>query len=362
MRDFTPEEMLDRLDRVRALMAAAPVDALVCNDAASVRYLTGFRGEPARLLLTADDAVLYTSFRSIAWAEAQTSGIELSVEPDPLADIGRRLGKIGRTVGVDSGIRHHQLVELQQRLADHRVLPSPLVDLARRIKSSAELALLRQSQRHNESVLQAVLPRIRPGMTERAVQGMILAEIATNEALDGPAFPPIVAAGPNAWEIHHRPDATPLRPGDMVILDLGVMFRGYASDMTRSVCLGEPAAAMREVYELVAEAQDRAFAAIRAGASSRAVDAAARAVIRAAGRDRGFTHGLGHAIGLEVHDPGLSLSPSGPDIPLEAGMALTIEPGVYLEGEFGVRSEDIIVVRDAGFENLTAQTRDLVSL
>jgi Xaa-Pro aminopeptidase len=362
MRDFTPEEMLARLDRVRALMAAESVDALISGDTASVRYLTGFRGEPARLLLTAAHAVLYTSFRSIAWAEDQTSGIELSVEPDPLADIGRRLGKDRLRVGVDSGIRHCHFNELQRSLPDHRAQPTPVVDLARRIKSAGEIALLRRSQRLNEQVLQAVLPQIRAGMTERGVQGLILAEIAANEALDGPSFPPIVAAGANAWEIHHRPDATPLRPGDMVILDLGVTFRGYASDMTRSICLGEPTAAMREVYELVLEAQRQAFAGIRAGASSRTVDAAARSVIRAAGLDRGSTHGLGHGIGLEVHDPGLTLSPSGPESLLEAGMVLTIEPGIYLEGEFGVRTEDIVVVLDGGFENLTTLSHDLICL
>lgn len=362
MSDFTPEEMAARINRVRALMLADSVDALISSDAASVRYLTGFRGEPAFLWLTPDDAVLYTSFRSITWAEMQTRGIELAIDPVPLADISRRLGKRGLVIGVDSGIRHTRLNELQQPLGDHRLRPSAVVDLARRIKSAGEIELMRRSQRLNENVFRTVLPKIRAGMTERGVQGLILAEIAANEELEGYAFSPIVAAGANAWEIHHRPDATPLRPGDMVILDLGVMFRGYASDMTRTVCLGEPTPFMRGVHDLVAEAQNRAFEGIRTGASSRLVDAAARDVIRAAGHDRGFTHGLGHAIGLEVHDPGLNLSSSGPDIALEAGMALTIEPGVYLEGEFGVRIEDTIVVEDGGFENLTTQPRELICL
>ncbi len=362
MRGFTPEEMIARLNRVRALMAADSVDALISSDAPSVRYLSGFRGEPAILLVTQDEVVLYTSFRSISWAERQTSGIELSVEPEPLAEISRRIGGRSRTVGVDSGIRHAHLRGLREKLGDHRLMPSAVIDLARRIKSAGEIELMRRSQCFNEGIFNAVLPGIRAGMTERGVQGLILAEIAANEELDGYAFSPIVAAGANAWEIHHRPDATPLRPGDMVILDLGVIFRGYASDMTRTVCLGEPTPFMREVHDLVAEAQSRACAEIRSGVSSRVVDAAARDVIRAAGHDRGFTHGLGHSIGLEVHDPGPTLSPSGPDIALETGMALTIEPGVYLEGQFGVRIEDTIVVQESGFKNLTCQSRELICL
>jgi Xaa-Pro aminopeptidase len=225
-----------------------------------------------------------------------------------------------------------------------------------------EVDRLRQSQQLNEAVFSAVLPRIRPGMTERGVQGLILSEIAAHEDLDGYSFSPIVAAGANAWEIHHLPDATPLQMGDMVIIDLGVIHRGYASDMTRTVCLGPPTDRMREIYECVSEAQDRAFDVIQSGVSNHEVDAAARALICHAGHGRGFTHGLGHGIGLQTHDPGIRLSAEAPELPLEAGMAFTIEPGIYLEGEFGVRIEDTIIVRHNGYENLTRQSKAFTSL
>jgi Xaa-Pro aminopeptidase len=342
-------------------MAAEKLDALISSDPASVRYATGFRGEPRMLLLTPDQVVLYTSFRTLPWAKQQTQDVELFTSLDPLGEILHRLHG-SSVVGVDPGISFNRMSELQRALDKHSVRISAAIGVARRIKSGAEINCLRESQRCNEEVFEAVMPRIRPGMTERGVQGLILAEIAGREDLEGYAFPPIVAAGANAWEIHHLPDATPLRAGDMVIVDLGVMHYGYASDMTRTICLGEPTARMREVYDCVSDAQTRAFNSIHQGASTREVDAAARDVISRAGHDRGFTHGLGHSIGLEVHDPGLNLRSTDPDIPLEPGMAFTIEPGIYLEGEFGVRTEDTVIVQERGYENLTRQSHDLMCL
>ena len=130
----------------------------------------------------------------------------------------------------------------------------------------------------------------------------------------------------------------------MVIIDLGVMYKGYASDMTRTICLGDPTPRMQEIYNLVSEAQTQAIAAIQPGITNHQVDAVAREIITAAGHARGFTHGLGHSIGQEVHDPAPALSTSSPEIQLAPGMAFTIEPGIYLENEFGVRTEDTIIV------------------
>ena len=361
MTDFTPTEMNERLARIRSQMADENIDAFISTDAASIRYTTGFRGEPRTLLLTSDQVVLYTSFRTLPWAKQQTREVELSTCPDPVADILSRVSD-GCIIGVDPGIRHQEVITLQQKLNPRAMILSPAIDLARQTKSDLEIERLRQSQRLNEAVFSAILPCIQPGMTERGVQGLILSEIAGREELDGVAFAPIVAAGPNAWEIHHLPDATPLREGDMVIIDLGVMHRGYASDMTRTVCLGQPTEHMRDIYACVAEAQQRAIAAIAVGVTNHAVDAAARSVISEAGHNRGFTHGLGHGIGLETHDPGITLSPKAPKMPLAAGMTFTIEPGIYLEDAFGVRIEDTIVVTNSGCENLTRQSNTFTCL
>jgi len=361
MTDFPSTEMHERLVRIRAQMRDEGLGAFITTDSASIRYATGFRGEPGTLLLTEDEVVLYTSFRTLAWAQQQTNDIELSTDPDPIDDIRRRFGG-PCLVAVDSGIRHENIIELQRTLNSHTVAPSAVIDTVRQIKSTIEIERLRESQQMNEAVFSAILPRIRIGMSERAVQGLILAEIAMHEGLDGYAFPPIVAAGKNAWEIHHLPDMTPLQKGDMVIIDLGVMHHGYASDMTRTICLGESSDKMREIYECVLESQQSAFDAIRQGVTNHEVDAVARAVIENAGHGRGFTHGLGHSIGLQTHDPGIRLSAKTPELPLEAGMAFTIEPGIYLENEFSVRIEDTIVVRPDGYENLTQQSKTFTCL
>lgn len=360
---FSQDQMLDRLARIRAAMADDALDALLVTDPANVRYTTGFRGEPRTLLLTDDSATLYTSFRTLAWAKAQTSTVELSTAQDPLAQIAGQLANAGSTVvGVDRWLSHTQHAAWRGKFHGAELRPTATIERVRRVKSDAEVARMAASQRKTEAVLAKVLPRIRPGQTERQVQGMILCAIAEDDTLDGYAFAPIVAAGANAWEIHHLPDATPLKLGELIILDLGVVYRGYASDMTRTVCLGEPTDEMVAVYDTVGRAQRTALDALVPGATTRQVDAAARAVIDDAGLGRGFTHGLGHSIGLETHDPGLNLSPKTEDVPLEPGMVFTLEPGTYLEGKFGVRTEDMVVVGDDAPINLTHWPHEMTRL
>lgn len=353
--------MQERLACIRAGMQSEGVDAVLSTDAASVRYATGFRGEPRTLLITAEELVLYTSFRTLPWAERQTQGVELSICDDPVADVLKRLPD-ACTIGVDPSTTHARMQELQERATPREATLSKTIAQARQIKSAAEVECLRESQQQNEAVFAAAMKQIKPGISERAARGIILSEIARREELDGFAFAPIVAAGPNAWEIHHLPDDTVLRDGDMVIIDLGVLHRGYASDMTRTVCLGEPTGRMREIHSLVGKAQADAIAAINPGVTNHQIDAIARKVIEDSGNGRGFTHGLGHAIGMEVHDPSPALSAKAPELTLQPGMAFTIEPGIYMENEFGVRTEDVIIVTDSGCENITRQAHELASL
>jgi Xaa-Pro aminopeptidase len=312
--------------------------------------------------MTNDDALLMTSFRSERWARSQTESFEVNCEADPVRRITGLIGRRELRIGVDWHITHHSLTGLRAAWPEQTVEPANCIEMIRRIKSEAEIRRLRQSQQINEALFATFLDRIRPGMTERAAQGLILAEMAAHEGGECPSFNPIVAAGPNAWEIHHQPDDTLLNKGGMVIIDLGVKFGGYASDMTRSICLGSATDRMREIHAKVGEAQLAAFTEIRDGVLATTADAAAREVIRAAGHDRGFTHGLGHGIGLDTHDADLRMSPGAGDLRLRSGMALTIEPGIYLENEFGVRTEDVVIVRDAGFENLTAITHELIEV
>ncbi|BCX46766.1 cytoplasmic peptidase PepQ [Haloferula helveola] len=354
--------MQARLDAVRRWMADNERDALYVTHPPNVRYLSGFRGEPAALFVDHDRAILITHDRSSRWARAQTSTFEVICDPDPVVHAGKLMEGPALRIGVDHHIPHTTLLSLRGAWNRHTLEPSDGIESLRRIKSEAEIAILRDSQAINERIFRRVLEHIRPGMTERAAQGVMLAEMAADEAVDGPSFTPIVASAGNAWEIHHQPDSTVLRQGDMVILDLGVMHAGYASDMTRTICLGPATDAMREIHSLVGRAQQAAFDAIRHGISAYAADAAARSVIEAAGHGSAFTHGLGHGIGLETHDAGLRMSPSARDTELRNGMAVTVEPGVYLEDRFGVRTEDVVIVREDGIDNLTTFTHELIEL
>lgn len=362
-RDFSDAEMRARLSRTRALMATHEIDALCLTGEHNVRYASGFRGEPRRLLITRSEAVLYTSARTAPWARAQTIDIEVSTAGDALADIVSRLaGKGVKTVGVERSLTHATFLGIQEQFSEYDVKVSTVVETARMVKSAAEVSYMRTAQEMAERVLRATLPEIRPGVTERFIRGRIRSRIAEIEEADDYAFGPLIVAGENAWEVHHRPDFRKVGPGDFIIIDMGARYRGYNSDMTRTLCVGAPTDEMRRVYATVKAAQDKAFAAIRANACNHAVDAAARDHIGAAGYGEYFTHGLGHSIGLEVHDPLLGFGKAQSEDTLEAGMVMTVEPGIYLEGKFGVRIEDVVVVTDDGYENLMSFERDLITL
>ena len=362
---FSTLEMSNRVAKIRQKMAEDDVDALIITNEANVRYLTGFRGEPRTVLITDESLVLYTSYRTLPWAEKQCSSlvdtIELVVASSPLTEIQKRL-KPALKIGTDHGITYRAIQGLQKQFPAHQVEPCAIIEEVRRIKSPAEISLMQQSQVLNEEIFRATLPLITLGMTERAVQGLMLAQMASNELVERYSFEPIVAFGPNAWEIHHLPDDTPISEEQMLLLDLGVFHQGYASDMTRTTCLGKATDQMHEVYEIVKKAQTAAIAAMRPGVTTHEIDRIAREIISEAGYARGFTHGLGHSIGLETHDPGLNLSQSTPETALEKGMVFTVEPGIYLEDGFGVRTEDVVVVTADGTQRLTREPLDLIEL
>ncbi|MEP4077074.1 M24 family metallopeptidase [Haloferula sp.] len=354
--------MEERLAAIRQWMASNEWDALLVTAPANVRYASGFRGEPGTLWIDTQHARLMTSFRSERWAREQTSTFEVVCADDPIDSITSLQHAPGLRIGVDRMIPYTTLSSLRSKWTAHSIEPVSGIETLRQVKSEAEVDRLRHSQTVNERIFDQVIPKIRPGISERAAQGLILAAMAADEEIDGPSFTPIVAAGGNAWEIHHQPDDTILAKGDMVIIDLGVRVAGYASDMTRTVCLGQASERMRNIHATVREAQLAAFETIRHGVSAREADAAARKVIDDAGHGRTFTHGLGHGIGLETHDAHLRMSPSAEDVTLQSGMAVTVEPGIYLEDEFGVRTEDIVIVRPDGIENLTTTTHELIEI
>ena len=344
------------------------MDALLVSDLINVRYLSGFTGSNAALLIFAGTgrAVLATDSRYETQAARQAPDVEVAIERACGRHlIGRALAEGARRVGFESHVVTVEAFDsLSAQLADHAgaelVRASGTVEALREVKDAGEIAVLRRACAAADNALIELIERggLRPGRTELAVARELEASMLDHGA-DGRAFETIVAAGPNSAVPHHRPTEAPLARGDFVKIDFGALAGGYHSDMTRTFVLGEPAAWQREVYDVVAAAQRAGCRALAVGATLSAVDAAARRIIEDAGYGGNFGHGLGHGVGLQIHEaPGINSSATGA---LRAGAVVTVEPGVYLPGRGGVRIEDTLLVGREP-ESLTAFPRELVVL
>jgi Xaa-Pro aminopeptidase len=354
---------------LRALLTGADegvgVDALLVTGLVNVGYLTGFTGSNACLLVGADGAdVFCTDGRYTVQAAAQVPDLPAVIDrAGPMALVATvaergsgRLGFESDTVSVDT---HAALVAAAAPVSLVRV--PGLVQRLRAVKDDGEVASLRRACAAADAALADLIAAggLRPGRTEREVALDLEARMRGHGAA-GRAFESIVAAGTNAAIPHHRPSAAVLRRGDLVTLDFGALVDGYHSDMTRTVVLGPAAGWQRDLYGLVARAQAAGCAALVPGADVVEIDRVARDVVVAAGQGANFPHGLGHGVGLAIHEaPGLG--PTGSGV-LAAGMTVTVEPGVYLPGRGGVRIEDTVLVTADGPEPLCRTTRELLEL
>ncbi|MGH3897319.1 MAG: M24 family metallopeptidase [Pseudonocardiaceae bacterium] len=354
-----------RREALCARLRAKELDALLVTDLLNIRYLTGFTGSSGAVLVHAEGderSVFVTDGRYRTQSQRQVPDLRRVIDRSSLLRLAKeatvagigRLGFESHVVTVDG---HAALAKVTG--ADRLVATSRPVETLRRIKDDTEVAVLRAACAVADTALAGLLADggLHPGRTEREVARDLEARMVVAGAA-GPSFETIVAAGANSAVPHHRPTDTQLRRGDLVKLDFGALVDGYHSDMTRTLVLGDPAGWQREIYDLVAAAQAAGRAALRAGADVRDVDAAARDVIAQAGHGEDFVHGLGHGVGLQIHEaPALSQFGVGT---LEAGMTVTVEPGVYLADRGGVRIEDTLVVSDGEPELLTLTTKDLV--
>jgi Xaa-Pro aminopeptidase len=360
-----------RREALRVLLREGGLDALLVTDLVNVRYLSGFSGSHAALLVHAGDSPadesrtrFATDGRYVEQAAAEVPDLPRVTERAAAAALVRaapaRLGFESGHLTVDA---HAALVELAGS-AGHgtRLLRAPdLVQRLRRIKDESEIDALRRACAVADRAFAELVEQggLRPGRTEREVAGELESRMRAHGA-DGPSFDTIVAAGAHSAIPHHHPTGAELAAGDLVKMDFGALVDGYHSDMTRTVLLGPAADWQRELYALVAAAQARGREALAVGTEIRAVDAAARTVVAGAGRAEQFSHPLGHAVGLEIHEaPILAATTEGR---LAAGMAVTVEPGVYLAGRGGVRIEDTLVVRPDGAELLTLTGKELLVL
>ena len=354
--------MNDRLRRLREAAAAVGADAALVTHPANRHYFTGF---PERdraldessgvLFVSAAEAILYTSPTNLPWAES-------AVRPPLKALPWSRpwpnfLGQELRS----SGVHRVAFEDRALSVADHAGILGSAGEIElipvdngfhalRAVKSEPELAAIAEAVRITDAAFTTVTANAEPGVTEKALAWQLESAMRERGA-DGLGFPVIVAAGPHGAHPHHDPGDRPIRVGEPVVIDMGAMIGGYSADLTRTICLGEAPLEFIDRYNTVLSAQRCALTGVRAGMTGREADAVAREALAAAGFGDQLVHGLGHGIGLSVHEfP--SLGTSSDDI-LEPGQVVTIEPGLYFEGWGGIRIEDLCVVTPTGLDVLS---------
>lgn len=355
--------MANRISQVRRRLAELGADALFLTSLPDIRWACGFTGSNALLIVGLDGAHFVTDGRYTDQARAEVGGAEVHIAENGLdecvgeEELLRSVSTVAFQADSVSVARREALEEKHevQWVAETKVLTRLVAS-----KEQAEIECIRAVQSITEAVFDEVIGLLEPGMTEREVAAEIVYRHLKRGA-DSMSFDPVVASGPNAARPHARPTDRPLRDGELIVMDMGGVRNGYASDMTRTVAVGDPGSVAREGYEAVRRAQEAALDVARAGMTGKELDAVARDVLDEAGFGDYFSHGLGHGLGLQVHEwPRVSRTS---DAELPNGACVTIEPGVYLpEENVGVRIEDIIVLRSDGSENLTRAPKELLTL
>jgi Xaa-Pro aminopeptidase len=360
-------DVAGRLQRLRSVLEAAEVDAVLVTNLQNIRYLTGFTGSSADLLVGADEALLVTDGRYRTQVEEQLrlSGLTEAVE----VFVGKAQAQreavaagVNRTNAGRVGLEAESVSWGAQRrigllLPSAQLVPTEgLVEQLRQAKDPGELDRMAAAAAIADAALGEVLGMLGDGARED-LMALALDTAMRRLGAEDRAFDTIVASGPNAAKPHARPSARRITRGDYVVIDFGATFEGYRSDMTRTFCIGGDAAGeLAGVFTVVAEAQAAGLAKVRAGVEAGAVDGACREVIARAGWAEAFEHGTGHGVGLDIHEaPAVS---EGSTAVLAAGSVVTVEPGVYLPGLGGVRIEDTVVVTDDGCRVLTGFTKE----
>jgi len=358
-----------RLSQLRRRITKSGLTGLLVTHLIDIRYLVGFTGSSAALVITRRGARLFTDGRYTAQAAQQVKGAQVEIVSGPSAVAAAQwlaAQPASTTAGFDPT---HTTVaefarlrsELPSKLRRNFLIPlaAPLVEALRLIKDDEELAIIRENALIGCQLFDHILTVIRPGIREIEVA----AELEHQARLHGAesmSFDTIVASGERSALPHGKASTAPLPRKGFVTLDFGIIREGYCSDMTRTVCLGSPRSEERKAYEAVLDAQEAAVAAVCAGVSCGEVDEAARSTLRKAGIAEAFSHSTGHGVGLEIHEqPRLG---AGQKTRLQPGMIVTIEPGVYWPGKFGLRIEDMVAVTKTGGQVLTPAPKALIEL
>jgi Xaa-Pro aminopeptidase len=352
---------------LRRSMNDQSVEALLVTHLPDVRYLCGFTGSNAALCLSPTRAALFTDGRYIVQAKAQTQSARVVIsEESVLADACAWLEKCGakRAYFDPDHVTVAALQRMRESIDRRRrnffvPLETALVSALRQVKDDDELALIAKAAALGCELFEELLPEFESGTTEIAVAAQ-LEFAARSRGAEGMSFETIVASGPRSAMPHGHAGPSRLPRNGFVTLDFGVILEGYCSDMTRTVHLGKVSRQERFAYEAVLEAQQSAVEAVLPGATCGEVDEAARGVLRKAGLDEYFTHSTGHGVGIEIHEPPRIAKEQ--ETVLVPGMVVTIEPGIYIAGKFGIRIEDMVVVTDRAPRVLTPAPKILIEL
>ena len=353
--------MSKRAERLLAVLEQSEVDVVIVSNLVNVRYLTGFTGSNGLAAIGAQTRVFLTDFRYTEQSAQEVDGSfeRLIVNDNMLKQVFSSLPDGKLRVGYES---EHETVAGLQVMRDHcpgrveLVALKGVVEELRIVKDEAELELIAAAARIADDAFEALLAGGLAGRTEREL-ALALEHDMRLRGAESPSFDSIVAAGPHGALPHATPRDVAVEPGQLVVIDWGARLRGYCSDCTRTVAVADPGAQAREAYELVLGAQQAGLDEVRAGGDGKEIDRAVRDIIYGAGHEGHYGHGLGHGVGLEIHEAP-NLSPRSKDT-LRADSVVTVEPGVYLPGEFGIRIEDLVVVADGPARVLTSIPKGL---
>lgn len=349
-----------RINILRAAMAQSAADAALITSSENVTYYSRFSGTSSQLLITPGEKYFFTDFRYAEQAEAETDFTVVETKGatriQTIFEYAKKHG--ARKIGIDlSDVSYTAYKAYLQHTNEEDIVDlSAAVALQRTVKDSGEIAMIAKGAKHNDLLFAHMCKMLKTGVSEMDIRAEIIYYMNKNGA--DIAFPPIVASGENSSLPHATPTNRKLLPGDFLTMDYGCRFDGYCSDFTRTVAISHIDKEQQKVYDIVKCAGDMALDALAAGKEARGIDAIARKAIAQAGYGEAFGHGLGHGVGLFIHEaPTLNeLS----EAVLAEGMVVTVEPGIYLKGRWGVRIEDLCVVKNGGCVNLTAAPRELI--
>jgi Xaa-Pro aminopeptidase len=364
MKSLPPISVAGRLDSLRAGFDG--IDALVVTTLANVRYLTGFTGSAGVLVVTTSSALLTTDgrYRTQSAEQVESAGAvsDVDIAIGGLADQRKKVQDFLSAIG-QVGLEADNVTWSGQRtwsdlLEGAELVPvTNAVEALREVKDDAEIARMERAAAIADQALREVLPMLGDSVSEE-VFALELDTAMRRGGAEGVAFETIVASGPNSAKPHHRPGPRVVQKGDSVVVDFGAMYEGYRSDMTRTFCIdAEPQGDMAKVFDVVKKSQKAGAAAVRPGITAKEIDDVCRAIIADAGWADRFEHGTGHGVGLDIHEAP-TVSQMGTAI-LAPGFVVTVEPGVYLPGQGGVRVEDTLVVTEDGARALTNFTKDI---